>query len=137
MGQAEELLATNFWDAIEAVNREFAAEGFFISHLFTEDQVILGKAWRSRRSAIVGPWTHLDLYRLGDADLLLSKLMRNDPADREDAEFIFSQSALTLEQLDLEIANARRSHRFPSWNPNSNGRLPDYDHGSSPAESRR
>ncbi len=42
LGQAEELaLATNFWEAVEQVNRELAERELYISHFFEEDQVVL------------------------------------------------------------------------------------------------
>jgi hypothetical protein len=107
LGQAEELLATNFWDAVGEVNREFADRGLYISHLFCEDQVILSPDWKHRRTPIAGDWAKLRLHRLGDADLLLSKLMRNDEADQQDALFICRASALDLDALRSEIAKAR------------------------------
>jgi hypothetical protein len=42
LGQAEELSEkTNFWNAIEHVNQELADQELYISHFFTESQVIL------------------------------------------------------------------------------------------------
>ena len=107
LGQAEELLATNFWDALGEVNREFADRGLFIGHLFREDQVILSPDWRHRRTPIPGDWAKLRLYRLGDADLLLSKLMRIDEADQQDALFICRAAGLDHERVRSEIAEAR------------------------------
>lgn len=47
IGQAEELDDTsNFWKALEQLNKEFDADGLFISHLFEESQVILSREWR-------------------------------------------------------------------------------------------
>ncbi len=89
IGQAEELAErTNFWEALETTNRNLEAEGFYMSHLFEETQVILTADWRENRQKIEGPWRHLKLSRLSDEDLLLSKLMRDDPQDRHDALFI-------------------------------------------------
>ena len=76
IGQAEALVKdTNFWPAIEEVNALFADQELYISHFFEESQVILTPDWREKRLRISGPWTHLDLYRLGNEDLFLSKLM--------------------------------------------------------------
>ena len=53
MGQAEELSdTTNFWPAIEELNRDLADQELFISHFFTEDQVILRSDWRRHRVRI-------------------------------------------------------------------------------------
>lgn len=50
LGQAEELgEKTNFWDAIEHVNQELADQELYISHFFTESQVILLPGWYSNR----------------------------------------------------------------------------------------
>ncbi|CAN5594248.1 hypothetical protein BH20VER3_BH20VER3_18720 [soil metagenome] len=89
MGQAEELAQrTNFWDVVAAVNQEFRDQELFISHFFEEDQVVLTPDWRNHRILLGGRWTRLTLYRLGNADLFLSKLMRDDPIDAADARFI-------------------------------------------------
>lgn len=89
LGQDAELeQKSNFWEALEAVNLSLASEGLYMSHLFGEEQVILRPSWRILRRSILGPWTNLELSRLADEDLLLSKLMRDDPQDREDALFL-------------------------------------------------
>lgn len=111
LGQAEELArGSNFWEAVERVNQEFAGEGLYVSHLFEEDQVVLLPGWRQNRVKIEGPWARLDLHRLGDLDLLLSKLMRNDPTDQSDARFIIQRAGLHADQ----IVRAIRSAKVPS-----------------------
>lgn len=50
--------------------------------------MILTEGWREERVSISGAWKHLCLTRLSDKDLFLSKLMKDDPQDREDALFI-------------------------------------------------
>ncbi|MBT7065316.1 MAG: hypothetical protein HN919_03360 [Verrucomicrobia bacterium] len=107
LGQAEALNEeTNFWEAIEHVNQELADQELYISHFFTESQVILLPDWRSSRIPISGKWTHLDLYRLGNIDLLLSKLMRDDPIDHADAQFIARASNLGVSDITAAIAKA-------------------------------
>ena len=108
LGQAEELNErTNFWQAVGEVNEELAEDDLYISHFFTEDQVILRPDWRRHRAAIAGPWKKLALHRLGDVDLLLSKLMRDDPIDQSDARFIVDAAGLTPEEVKRVIASAR------------------------------
>ena len=108
LGQAEELgEKTNFWDAIEHVNQELADQELYISHFFTESQVILLPDWYRNRVPLEGEWEHLDLYRLGNMDLLLSKLMRDDPIDRADAKFIARVSGLKASALTAAMAEAR------------------------------
>lgn len=108
LGQAEELNEkTNFWQAIESVNEELADRNLYISHFFTETQVILRPGWRSQRVPIVQRWQHLDLHRLSDVDLLLSKLMRDDPLDRADAVFIVKACGLRRSVIAEAISEAR------------------------------
>jgi hypothetical protein len=108
LGQAEELLRrTNFWEALEDVNKLFEAEGLFMSHLFEETQVVLSPDWRECRVPIEGPWRNLDLCRLGNLDLLLSKLMRDDPVDRSDAQFIIKSASLERKDIERAIQQAR------------------------------
>lgn len=110
IGQAEELAETsNFWEAVEDVNRLYAERDLYISHFFEEDQVILRPDWRQHRLRIGGEWSCLTLFRLGDLDLLLSKLMRDDPVDLADARFIVARAGLGR----AEIENACREARVP------------------------
>jgi hypothetical protein len=107
-GQAEELAAsTNFWQALDTVNRQYAGDGLYISHLFVEDQVILSPWWRTRRLPVAGTWQMLRLWRLGNTDLLLSKLMRDDPIDHGDALFIVRSAGLTASHVREAILSAR------------------------------
>ncbi len=61
LGQAEQLAEqTNFWTAIEEVNARFSTDDLYLSHLFTEDQVILRPDWRQWRVGSAEPgngWT--------------------------------------------------------------------------------
>lgn len=108
IGQAEELNAsTNFWEAVEAVNRRLAKHELYISHFFTEDQVVLTSDWRNCRVPLEGDWRYLDLYRLGNIDLLLSKLMRNDPLDQDDALFLANKTGLTRGEIEQAVQKAR------------------------------
>ncbi|MBP7830658.1 MAG: hypothetical protein KA248_12150 [Kiritimatiellae bacterium] len=107
-GQAEELArGTDFWQAVTRVNRELAPRGLYISHFFEEAQIILTPEWRQHRVAIPGSWRRLSLYRLGDGDLFLSKLMRYDPQDLDDARFIAERAGLSREDIRGWIERAR------------------------------
>jgi len=108
IGQAEELNATtNFWTSVEEVNDELSEDGLYISHFFTEDQVILRPGWRSSRIPIGGDRLQLQLHRLGNEDLLLSKLMRDDPLDLRDAQFIVRASGLGIKEIRSLLEQAR------------------------------
>lgn len=100
LGQAEELLhGSNFWTAVDLTNRELAPQGLYISHFFEESQLVLTSSWRQQRVPIQGPWNHLCLLRLGDKDLFLTKLMRYDPIDVADAQFILDRSGMTRKDI--------------------------------------
>ena len=108
VGQAERLLAeTNLWDALDKTNVEVAREGLYVSHFFTEAQVVLRSAWRQLRLPISGNWQHLKLFRLADEDLLLSKLMRDDPLDRADAQFLVRYNGWSRDQVKAFFSQAR------------------------------
>ena len=108
LGQAEDLNEnTNFWEAVENTNRELGDRDLYVSHFFVEDQVILLPDWRTNRIALPGTWSHLVLFRLGDVDLLLTKLMRDDPIDQADARFIVERAALSEAAIRAAIARAR------------------------------
>jgi len=108
LGQAEELNEkTNFWEAVEQTNQRLADHGLYISHFFAEDQVILTPEWRSQRLPLEKSWRNLALYRLGNMDLLLSKLMRNDHLDQNDALFLARRASLSADEIRLAIRDAR------------------------------
>lgn len=107
LGQAEKLLhGGNFWTAVDLTNQELAPQGLYISHFFEESQLVLTASWRQQRAPIQGPWNHLCLLRLGDKDLFLTKLMRYDPIDLADAQFIFDRSGMTLKDIRDLISSA-------------------------------
>ena len=89
------------------VNHELTDQELYISHFLEEDQVILRQDWRIQRIQVKGSWKHLDLYRLGDLDLLLCKLMRDDPIDLEDAIFIYEQGHLDIATVAQAFQDAK------------------------------
>ena len=107
LGQAEELLrGGNFWPAVDLTNGELAPQGLYISHFFEESQLILTSAWRQQRVPIQGAWQHLCLLRLGDKDIFLTKLMRHDPIDMADAQFIIDRSGMTRKDIHDLVSSA-------------------------------
>ena len=90
-----------FWDALELTNHELTASGLYITHLFTDDQVILSPDWHGNIVPIPCPGLHLlQPFRPSTLDLILTKMMRIDPQDREDIEFL-------LTELDAPIASVK------------------------------
>lgn len=108
LGQAEELArSSNFWEAVAAVNEEFREQELFVSHLFEEHQVVLTPAWRENRVLIPRDSQRLALFRLGDVDLFLSKLMRDDALDLADARFIADRAGFDQAAIERAIHEAR------------------------------
>lgn len=99
---------SQFWRALELTNRDLEPEGLYITHLFPDDQVILSVNWLMRIVPLPDrSWRHLLVYRLATIDLLLSKMMRDDPQDLADISFLLEREPITLEALHAEFADAR------------------------------
>ena len=97
----------DFWRAQEATNRELDPTGLYFTHLFEERQVILGRGWHERVVPLgMSGFTKLSLFRPSTEDLVLTKMMRVDPQDREDVLFLIQQPDLCLRRLRELIALA-------------------------------
>jgi hypothetical protein len=108
LGQAEDLARhSNFWEAVAEVNEEFRDQELYLSHLFEEDQVILTSTWRENRVLIPKSWKRLTIYRLGNIDLFVTKLMRDDPLDLADARFVVQRAGLDQQTIERAIKAAR------------------------------
>lgn len=98
-----------FWDALEAANRDLAPAGLYLTHLFSEDQVILRADWIQHCVPIIFPGLRwLRLSRPHVLDLLLTKMMRGaDPLDLVDARFLIERGEVQAAQLRAAIVEAR------------------------------
>jgi hypothetical protein len=97
-----------FWDAIEAANRELEPGGLYLTHLFGDSQVILSAGWLGRLLSIpLSGLRHLRLWRPSTQDLILTKMMRVDPQDREDLRFLLGQEPMDPGGLARLMAAAR------------------------------
>lgn len=82
----------DFWRAQERVNQELGEAGLYFTHLFEDRQVILTSDWRMKSLAISGfEFRRLQLRRPATPDLILTKMMRVDPQDRDDIIFLLGQ----------------------------------------------
>lgn len=83
----------DFWGAQDRVNALFADAGLYFTHLFEERQVILSPDWYNVIVALdFFEFERLRLKRPSTHDLILTKMMRVDPQDREDIRFLIRQS---------------------------------------------
>jgi len=100
----------NFWNSQAATNDELAADGLYFTHLFNEEEVIIRDGWYDRKVPIPLKLKHLTLFRPATEDLILTKMMRNDPQDIADIKFMLSREPEVASKLEQAMAQAR----FPS-----------------------
>jgi hypothetical protein len=89
-----------FWEALELTNTALHCSGLYITHLFSDDQVILSPDWLHHILPISCPglaW--LQPFRPSTADLILTKMMRIDPQDREDIAFLLARLEISRTAL--------------------------------------
>lgn len=98
----------DFWRAQELTNTELGDTGLYFTHLFEEPQVILTPNWLDRivRIEIAG-LSRLALFRPATEDLVLTKMMRIDPQDREDIAFLLDQTDYRTERMIEALSEAR------------------------------
>lgn len=90
-----------FWKALEIANDELADSGLYITHLFTDAQVILSPGWLHNIVPIAADdLSNLVPFRPSTEDLILTKMMRIDPNDRSDIRFLLSQASFDRRRLD-------------------------------------
>jgi hypothetical protein len=96
-----------FWEAQRMTNEELADSGLFFTHLFEDRQVILTPDWLVNVVALIGPgFAKLRLYRPSTVDLVLTKMMRIDPEDREDIRFLVAQQDCRSDGLRTALNRA-------------------------------
>lgn len=98
----------HFWRALEAANRELEPRGLYMTHLFADDQVILSPNWLQGIVPLAGnDWRWLRAFRPSTLDLILTKMMREDPQDLADIRFLLQQEPLPVERLRAAWKEAR------------------------------
>lgn len=98
----------SFWEAIEKSNHELEPTGLYLTHLFTDSQVILSPGWLEDIASIpLDHLRHLKIYRPSTSDLILTKMMRIDPQDRSDIEFLLKQADFHKESFLAALDGAR------------------------------
>jgi hypothetical protein len=96
-----------FWNAIENTNLELLSSGLYITHLFSDTQLIIRSEWLDHLVDIDLPGLRfLKLQRPSTEDLILTKMMRIDPQDRSDICFLLGHNSLDSEQLDDLLKSA-------------------------------
>jgi hypothetical protein len=92
---------TQFWTAIDLTNKTLGEHGLYLSHLFTDRQVALTPDWLDKIVPLFSDtYRYLELFRPSVVDLVLTKMMRNDPEDLKDIRFLMEQEAVGHSLLD-------------------------------------
>lgn len=98
----------SFWEAIDKLNADLEPSGLYLTHLFTDRQVILRPDWLHHLQSVSLPgFRHLTLARPATEDLILTKMMRVDPQDRQDIRFLLHHLPLPPSTLRLALETAR------------------------------
>ena len=97
----------SFWLAQQATNRELEARGLYMTHLFSEVDVVVRPGWETRRLGIAAPLQNVLLFRPAVVDLVLTKMARGDTEDLKDIEFLLHQEPIATTELEREFACAR------------------------------
>lgn len=96
-----------FWEAVDKTNRELEPTGLYVSHLFTDRQVVLTERWLEKIVEIPsGEYKYLRLFRPSSIDLILTKMMRNDREDLGDIRFILERDRIGADMLEEAFKNS-------------------------------
>jgi hypothetical protein len=99
----------DFWEAQDRVNALFVDSGLYFTHLFEERQVILSLDWLKHLVPIQSfGFKKLRLFRPSTHDLILTKMMRVDPQDREDIQFLLRQADFSSSAFRAALESAQR-----------------------------
>lgn len=97
----------DFWLAQQATNAELRKRGLYITHLFSELDIILQPDWILRRVLLHLPLRNLQTFRPATVDLVLTKMARGDGQDLSDIQFLLHREPLSQEALRTAFARAR------------------------------
>jgi hypothetical protein len=97
----------DFWEAMENTNQKLKSEGLYITHVFDEKQIVLHSTWfNSRLEIVIKDINNLKIFVPSPLDLILTKMMRIDPLDREDIRFIYEKANLDPKVLSEHLKGA-------------------------------
>ena len=97
----------SFWTAQDRVNEQLADRALYLTHLFSELDIIIPADWMTRRVGIASSFKNLRLYRPATVDLIVTKMMRGDRQDLEDIQFLLEQEPISSDTLKTTFAKAR------------------------------
>ena len=97
----------DFWAALDRTNQSLESEQLYFTHLFSEMDVILRPDWQTFKMRVGLPLKRISLFRPHSTDLVLTKMMREDPLDWADIEFLLAAEPQCAQALPAAIAQAR------------------------------
>jgi hypothetical protein len=98
----------SFWEAIQKTNDQLFSSGLYLTHLFVDSQIVLRPDWLDHIVPIhLQGLRHLTLFRPATEDFILTKMMRVDPQDRSDIEFLLGNASLDPDKLARLLKSAR------------------------------
>jgi hypothetical protein len=97
----------HFWAAQQATNETLKNRGLYITHLFSELDVILQPDWLGRRVALNLDLARLCVFRPATIDLILTKMARADEQDLADIRFLLSREPIRADALQRAFGVAR------------------------------
>jgi len=97
----------DFWLAQQATNVELESHQLYITHLFSEMDVILRPSWKEHRMLLDLALQRLVVYRPAAIDLILTKMARGDGDDLRDIQFILRQEKASPEVMTRAFTEAR------------------------------
>ncbi len=97
----------SFWLAQQATNAELKKRGLYITHLFSELDIIVQPDWLGRRVPLQLAFGKLRTFRPATVDLVLTKMARGDRQDLGDIQFLLEREPLTPMVLRTAFPRAR------------------------------
>ena len=94
----------DFWAAQQKTNEELANSGLYFTHFFEDRQVIITPDWLDHVVTLTEfAFARLRLFRPSTVDLVLTKMMRIDPEDRDDIRFLVAQADCQPDKLNAAL----------------------------------
>jgi hypothetical protein len=106
-----------FWQALEATNRELEPNGLYITHIFPEREVALTPEWKQHTVPLYQEYlSKLTLVRPRVLDLVISKMGRGDAQDVADVRSMLRlhRDVTGVEITGAQIAEAAKRANVPA-----------------------
>ena len=96
-----------FWEAVDQTNKALEPSGLYVTHLFADDQIVIRPDWLDRIVPIACGLQQARVFRPASLDLLMTKMMRNDPQEWEDIGFLLRHEQISRCDIEGAVRTAR------------------------------